>query len=377
MARPACKFRSCQIPFFQAQTFNKTFWSSLKLPLEENDSSLQQLLEACEPSAHGRGNETVYDESYRLARELPRSRVALTEDILTENDDVLATISALVAPRNKEDGIGIVARMYKLNAYTVGSFFKAHRDTPKSDRHIGTLVVALPVPFEGGALRVSHKRKHVLFDWGKDINTPGSSSATHVKLPWAFLFSDVEHEVLPVTSGTRVILAYNIFISDKPTLATSPSLDATTLPLYTDMKAVIENQLFLPGGGRVAVALSHAYPIGTRSSLEAFASHLKGTDAVLYQALLKLGVPISLRAVFSPTPVNGSTLKKAGSDLNFPDDGFGPVRTFLHGNESRDKYYILYTSDKLGEYRREWQGEMEDFFESDCKMELDIDLICE
>ena len=355
---------------------DKTYWSSLELPPQESGPGVQQLLEVCKPSAHGRGNETVYDESYRLACELLQGSFALTEDILNENNNVLASIAALIAPRNPEDGI--VARLYKLNAYTVGGFFKAHRDTPKSDRHIGTLVVALPVPFEGGALRVSHEGKHVLFDWGKDINPPGSSSATHdIRLPWAFLFSDVEHEVLPVTSGTRVTLAYDIFTSDKPTLATWPSMDGTTFPLYSDIKAVLENQQFLPGGGRVAVALSHAYPINTRSSLEVFASHLKGADAALYRALLTLRVPISLQAVFSSLHVCEYSDREA--EQIFPNDGFGPSYFPSHIQDDVREHELLHTSDKLGEYRggRYWETDKMEFYKSVCNVKVDVDLICE
>ncbi|KAF8521841.1 hypothetical protein JB92DRAFT_2889717 [Gautieria morchelliformis] len=238
---------------------------------------LQQLLEACVPSSHGRGSETVFDESYRLARELQQGTFALSMDILNESG-VMASISALTSPRTSSSGL--VADLYKLNAYGVGGFFKPHRDTPKSARHIGTLVVALPIPFEGGELRISHQGKQVLFEWGTTCST---SVRDRVALPWAFLFSDVEHEVLPVKSGTRVTLAYDIFISKETASPGASVMDAMSLPLYTDFKAALNNKDFLPQGGKVAVALSHAYPISSQSlfASDSFASHLKGSDAAL------------------------------------------------------------------------------------------------
>jgi len=124
----------------------------------------------------------------------------IKEHILNESG-VLPSIAALTSCRNQESGL--VAHIHKLNSYTSGGFFKAHRDTPKSDRHIGTLVVVLLVPFEGGALRNSHEGKQVLFNWGEKH----LSSTEEVCFPWAFLFSDIEHEVLPVTSGSRITLA--------------------------------------------------------------------------------------------------------------------------------------------------------------------------
>ena len=45
---------------------------------------------------------------------------------------------------------GIRAELYKLNVYSGPSgMFKAHVDTPRSDDQVGSLVVALPVAFEG------------------------------------------------------------------------------------------------------------------------------------------------------------------------------------------------------------------------------------
>ena len=92
----------------------------------------------------------MYDDSYRLPCELHQGSFAPTEDVLNENN-LLPTIAALTSPRrslargvtNPDDGI--VARLYTLNAYAMGGLFKAHRDTSKSDRHIGTL--SLPCIF--------------------------------------------------------------------------------------------------------------------------------------------------------------------------------------------------------------------------------------
>ncbi|KAF8531990.1 hypothetical protein JB92DRAFT_2846005 [Gautieria morchelliformis] len=280
---------------------------SLELPPTGTDE-LQQLLEVCVPSPHGRGNETVFDESYRLARELQQDTFALTMDILNESG-VMASISALTR------------------------IFKPHRDTPKSARHIGTVVVALPIPFQGGDLRVSHEGKQVLFEWGTTCST---SLQDRMALPWAFLFSDVEHEVLPVKSGTRVTLAYDIFTSKETASSGTSVMDGMSLPFYADLKAALNNKDFLPQGGKVAVALSHAYPISSQSPLETFASHLKGSDAALHRVLLVSGLTVELRGVHLPT---GSDVWKEYEE--YPnDDEFGPTRLV---EEYRRQ--ILYTSD--------------------------------
>jgi hypothetical protein len=59
------------------------------------------------------------------------------------------------------------AKMYKLNVYPEGGFFKPHRDTPKGGRHIGSLVVCLPSNFEGGELVVKQGTRVQEFSWSK------------------------------------------------------------------------------------------------------------------------------------------------------------------------------------------------------------------
>ncbi len=95
---------------------------------------------------------------------------------LTEKADLLDVLAARLSTKAREQGsstpsrevgpndpkrkmlsCGLRAELYKLNVYSGPSgVFKAHVDTPRSDMHIGSLVVCLPVPFEGGALAVRH-----------------------------------------------------------------------------------------------------------------------------------------------------------------------------------------------------------------------------
>lgn len=60
--------------------------------------------------------------------------------------------------------------MYKLNVYSEGGFFKSHRDTPKDDKHIGSLVVCLPSDFKGGELVVRQDGKVEIFDWSESCS---------------------------------------------------------------------------------------------------------------------------------------------------------------------------------------------------------------
>ena len=85
-----------------------------------------------------------------------------------------------------------------------GGFFRPHRDTPRGDpRFVGSLVVCLPVAHSGGGLRVEHSGHSVMYEFGE--------GAAAGEVQWAAFFSDCLHEVLPVTSGARVTLAWELF----------------------------------------------------------------------------------------------------------------------------------------------------------------------
>jgi len=84
--------------------------------------------------------------------------------------------------------------------YAPGGFFKSHVT------HLGqdsSLVVCLPTQFSGGEL-VAHHQKEKKYDWFFPASNPLDD------LCWIAFFSDIEHEVLPVTEGYRVTLTYNL-----------------------------------------------------------------------------------------------------------------------------------------------------------------------
>lgn len=100
----------------------------------------------------------------------------------------------------------VFAKLYKLNIYSDGDFFRAHVDTPKGALMFGSLVVCLPGPrFSGGELRVRHQGQEHVYDW---------SAEDGENICWAAFYADCEHEISPVTSGTaRATLTYNLFNS--------------------------------------------------------------------------------------------------------------------------------------------------------------------
>ena len=215
--------------------------SQLSLPVDvANDKAMQQFLDTCSTASFGMGSQTVTDKSYRDALKLEPEIFAT--DFILASTTILDSIATVMT-----SGSPIRAELYKLNVYCSGGFFKAHVDTPRSSEMFGSLVVSLPAQFEGGALVTRHQGREVRFDW--------NSSSTTVQ--WAAFYSDVEHEVLPVTSGHRFTLTYNLY-------HTSPSchpvsFDIAVNPLYKELLAALQMPHFMREGGTLGFFCRYRY----------------------------------------------------------------------------------------------------------------------
>jgi hypothetical protein len=198
-----------------------------------------------------------------------------------------------------------------------GGFFRSHKDTPKGEDHIGTLVLCLPTTFSGGQFVLKHKEKETTLDWASGCAGGGG-------VQWVFLFSDVDHHIEPVTAGVRLTVAYDVFVVD-PFRFTASSLDPHSFHFGEQLSKALGHSEFLPFGGTVGFALSHAYPVcadGFDFKRE-YPKLLKGADALLYHVALSLGLEVQLRAVYQTDSCN---LKKSLLDtgtVTFVDD-FGP-----------------------------------------------------
>ena len=83
--------------------------------------------------------------------------------------------------------------------------YSNHRDIPCSGTMFTSLVVVFPTAHEGGALKLCH---------GSNEQTVDSTTAVAVKttgpeISYIACYSNVEHEVTPITSGHCVTLAWN------------------------------------------------------------------------------------------------------------------------------------------------------------------------
>jgi hypothetical protein len=154
----------------------------------------------------------------------------------------------------------------------------------------GSLVVVFPTPHEGGALFLRHHGHEWTFDSGQAL-----AAVDQPTIGYVAFFSDVEHEVAPVTSGHRITLTYNLYFDyDGPVSendAVSEHLIPPQLPNQEGFREAFEALLgdpeFMADGGTLGFGLRHVYPI--KGSLKHVYNVLKGSDTVVYQSMRALG----------------------------------------------------------------------------------------
>ena len=141
------------------------------------------------------------------------------------------------------------------------------RSTEKIDGMFATIVVVLPSSYTGGEVHVSHANSKEIFDLAPH------SFTTTCALAW---YTDVMHEVKPITSGFRLALTYNL-------IHTAPGIPRPTLPTLhssiAELRAVLRrwSESRYPEDTElkvVAYLLNHRY-----SEVNLRMGMLKGEDA--------------------------------------------------------------------------------------------------
>lgn len=290
-----------------------------------------ELVAVAQPAPFGRGTETIFDPAVRRCWQIGPERVRIGGRHWPRTlDGILGRVV---------EGLGVEApveaQFYKLLIYERGGHFVGHRDTEKTKGMFATLVVALPSRFEGGELVLRHGGREERLD----LRAEDPAEAAFV----AF-YADCVHEVLPVTTGHRLILTYNLVrpgrarAPEPPSYAREQAKLAALLRRWRDRppRAVEEwpEKLVYP--------LEHAY---TPAEL-GFAT-LKGADAaaagVLDAAAREAGFDLHLALV---------TVEESGWAEYTGDYGWG--RRGRH-EDDEDEFEIGEVTDRavtLSEWRR-------------------------
>ncbi|KAG9221882.1 hypothetical protein CCMSSC00406_0005707 [Pleurotus cornucopiae] len=241
------------------------------------DTQVQLLAKLCEPATFGRNQEDLLDETYRKAGKMDIENFAMNIDLGVE-----ISCSELLV-----DGRPFRWELYKPNVYGPGSFFKAHKDTPRSESMLGSLVVVLPISHKGGQLVLRTKDEIWTYDSAATLALQNEPSIGYI----AF-FGDIEHEVLPVESGHRITLTYNLFFAQEP----APVVQTATSvvhPFEATLSSLLKDPDFLTDGGLVGWGLKYEYPVSTtakREAVQSVSENLKGEDALVARISTSLGL---------------------------------------------------------------------------------------
>jgi hypothetical protein len=282
--------------------------AELRFPIAHAAHSTAQLelfIRTCQPAGFGRGSEPVVDAAFRRALAVEAATLALNwHPAMTP---IMGMIQSAIASSMPP----LRAILSKVNVYEEGGFFKRHLDTPRNSKMIGSLVVCLPVPHSGGELSLRHEGKSVTIDWSQ---TEDSNDVVR----WCAFYSDVEHEVLPVRSGHRVTLTYDLLADGLPAtifngeeevpLDFSPAGQLPVLPhplsgvvaSASRITQLIRQALYVMIGSTsytwLGIFCSHAYPVTTRGPVDT--KLLKGSDALVWAALSNEGWEMKVRPVY-------------------------------------------------------------------------------
>jgi hypothetical protein len=174
-------------------------YGNIVLPLDKNQAD--ELIKLCHQAPYGLKYETLHDKAVRDTYQLDPSEIEIRNKAWDEN------LERLVEKVAKDMGCKgkVQAKLYKMLLYEKGGHFKKHRDTEKEKGMFGTLIIQLPSIYTGGELVVYDSNdKKLTFDFGQ------SNNRAEFGVHYAAHYADLEHEILEVKSGYRLVLIYNL-----------------------------------------------------------------------------------------------------------------------------------------------------------------------
>ena len=233
-----------------------------RVPLPLRPAQARALKGVANPAHFGRGEKTLLDPSVRDTWEIDPQSVTLGgarwDAALTEALEELGV--QLGIPGSSR----LRPKLHSMLVYGKGQFFAPHQDSEKHDDMVATLVVALPSPHTGGQLVIDDRGSLKHYDGSRD------------ELVLVAFYADRRHEVLPVRTGTRVTLTFNLLLEAAPApVAEGPVEQAASLlgrHFSTPVRRYYDDDSHLPA--RLAFLLDHEY---SERSLRS--GKLKGTDA--------------------------------------------------------------------------------------------------
>jgi hypothetical protein len=155
------------------------------------------LLALAKPSPFGHGYDTVYDDNVRKGLELGANQFSIDNEEAILNP-IKTEVQKQLFPRMKN----ISFKRYKMHIYQEGGHFDFHRDTLHEPNHQATLLLEVRSAHEGGTFVIDHD--------GKLFEKSFEPKVNDKCLKWLAFYTDAKHKVEPVTSGTRMVIQYDV-----------------------------------------------------------------------------------------------------------------------------------------------------------------------
>jgi hypothetical protein len=255
------------------------------------------------------------------------------------------------------DDIGCVgkvkANLSKMVLFKQGGHFKKHRDAKKEKGTFGTLIIQLPSNYTGGELIICGNRgAQFKYDFGQANDKSGYS------VQYAAYYSDLEHEMVEVKSGYRLVLRYNLcWENGNGILLNDECSEAKVLSAFS-----ILNESFVP----LAVVLEDKYTdeLFQKSGTNA----LKGIDNQRFGFLKNVSAKLP-----EDKKLNFYILKASLKAYDVVDDDPYPYRDY--SSESSEEEDDDDEDDQVScEFKNEISKtkKIERLFDSDGKMYQDV-----
>ena len=215
---------------------------AISLPFQQ--AQLAQLIARAERAPFGRGEHTLVDTDVRRTWQIG------AEHLHFGGRHWPSTLAKIVESASAGLGVAdpVSAQLYKLLIYDAGSFFVKHRDTEKTQRMFATLIIVLPSVYRGGELLIRHGEREVRLD----LCCADPSDAA-----FAAFYADCVHEILPITSGTRLTLVYNLVRSGKAETVLPPQY----LPEQAQLVALLKRWIADQDAQGADVPVKLVYPL--------------------------------------------------------------------------------------------------------------------
>lgn len=269
---------------------------------KRREALLKKIVKLCSVAPFGDGAQTRTDRAVRDALQLRAGEGGFSlRGFDPASSGVLAEVQRSLAPNDPQP---LRAEFYGLNVYKAGGHFASHKDTPRGDGMIGTLVVLLPLSFSGGELVLRHRgieqwyfeRTRSIFRQSEDGNA----------LRWVAFFGDVDHRIEKVWEGLRATLTWTLHRD--PGAAARPSLEGTTRDrLSAALRDAVADATFYPDGATLGWLCAHRYarlldaPLSSEPLDERSVLALHGRDQLVALAALDAGLEVEFRPFLTET----------------------------------------------------------------------------